>query len=89
MLVQIADVGCKKRNCGGKVWAGVCGDPCEEADEGLVRFAVSNKNLVILFNSCLCCRIDGSSRLVSSGKRVEVDLSKTVALDDVLCVGFL
>ena len=52
MLVHTAYVGCKKRRCGGQVWAGVCGEPREAADEGLVRFAVSDEDLVIFVNVC-------------------------------------
>ena len=89
LLVWTATVGYKKQNCGGQVWAGICGELREAAAEGLVRFVASDEELIILVNGCQWCSIDGATRAVRSGERVEVDLGKVVALDYVLCVGFL
>ena len=89
LLVQAAAVGCKKRHCGVQVWAGVCGEPHEAADKGLVPFALSDEYLFILVNVCWWCSINGASQLVRSGERVEVDLGKAVVLNNVLCVRFL
>ena len=50
LLVRTAAVGCKKQHCGGQVWAGVCGESREEADDGLVRFEAPDEDLVVLVN---------------------------------------
>ena len=84
LLVCTDSVGCNKLNCGGQVWAGVCGEPREAADEELVRFAALDEYLIILVNVFRWCSIDGETRLVRSGEKVEVDLVKAVALDYVL-----
>ena len=68
---------------------GVCGEPHESSEEGLVRFAALEEDLVILVDGCRWFNIDGAYRLVRSCERVGVDLYKAVTLDDVLCVVFL
>ena len=63
---------------------GVCGEPREADDKGLVRFAALDKYFSSSSMVSKCCIMDGAYRLVRSGDRVEVDLFKAVALDNVL-----
>ncbi len=84
-----ADVGSQEGNHGGEVGTGVHGKPGEAADQGLISFAVTDKCRVLLTDCCGLDDVDGAPRAVWCGERIEVDVRKTVGLDNVLGVHLL